>query len=469
MIIGATVIVALLLSATLIATLNNHEPSLIVLPFDEDRAYNDELVLTSRGPRSSGSSAERLGAEYIYQEMLDAGLDEVVIEEFDSQTYTYHGSSLALVDTLRGTRTAYEHATEQLLLPWSPSLERTTIPMIHVGNGGESDFEGKNVEGCAVFVSSLKANGWGTPVYQAAERGALAVILTNDVMNEGSGFPPFGKDPDPFFEKYRQDALDGKSRPAVFILSKATGDSIDSTLSGALGFQGRTVYSVDVYASMEISTRPIPVVVGTVLGSHEPDEYVMVGGHMDTTYAGQGAVDNTAGTVTVLEMARNVATLDPGPRKSMKFATWGGEEIGIVGSQMWVREHAGDVQENCIVYLNYDMNNVDIDPTRGNSIGVGMSHLEHLEVINDTWELLLEEVPEHSRFSYSGGLTEGGGYTDFYAFLPVGGIVDVPAGSMGGSGCREYHSVYDTPDHIDPQSLRLSAQLYAGLAWWLAG
>ena len=100
----------------------------------------------------------------------------------------------------------------------------------------------------------------------------------------------------------------------------------------------------DVTVQLEIENRvtgPVRVdnVIGEILGREKPDEWVLVGAHLDSWDLGTGAQDNATGSVMVLEAARSIAALPRPPRRSIRFALWAGEEPGIPGSAVYVQAH----------------------------------------------------------------------------------------------------------------------------------
>jgi carboxypeptidase Q len=94
-------------------------------------------------------------------------------------------------------------------------------------------------------------------------------------------------------------------------------------------------------------------VVAEIPGREKPDEWIIVGAHLDSWDYGTGAQDNGAGTAQVLEVARALAALDRAPRRSVRFGLWGGEEEGILGSLAYVNAHSGEL-DKCIAVLNTD-------------------------------------------------------------------------------------------------------------------
>ena len=84
------------------------------------------------------------------------------------------------------------------------------------------------------------------------------------------------------------------------------------------------------------------------------DETVMVGSHLDSVESGPGINDNGSGSAGVLEVALAVSEAKLEPKKHLRFAWWGAEELGLVGSQHYVDSLGGDVKK-VGTYLNFDM------------------------------------------------------------------------------------------------------------------
>ncbi|TAJ21336.1 MAG: M20/M25/M40 family metallo-hydrolase [Planctomycetota bacterium] len=76
-----------------------------------------------------------------------------------------------------------------------------------------------------------------------------------------------------------------------------------------------------------------------LVGSEKPDEFVIVGGHIDSWDGAQGAQDNGTGVSTTLEAARLLSAAGAKPRRTIRFMLWSGEEQGLLGSEAWVKSH----------------------------------------------------------------------------------------------------------------------------------
>lgn len=80
-------------------------------------------------------------------------------------------------------------------------------------------------------------------------------------------------------------------------------------------------------------------IFGEIPGSDPQAGYVMAGAHLDSWVAGDGAADNGAGSVVVMEAARILAQLGVKPKRTIRFALWSGEEQGLLGSLAYIRKH----------------------------------------------------------------------------------------------------------------------------------
>ncbi|MFO0980166.1 MAG: M20/M25/M40 family metallo-hydrolase [Planctomycetota bacterium] len=93
-------------------------------------------------------------------------------------------------------------------------------------------------------------------------------------------------------------------------------------------------------------------VVADLLGSEWPDEYVVVGGHLDSWDGATGATDNGTGCATTLEAARLLVQSGAQPRRTIRFMLWSGEEQGLLGSAGYVRDHKSDLDKISGVFVH---------------------------------------------------------------------------------------------------------------------
>ncbi len=87
--------------------------------------------------------------------------------------------------------------------------------------------------------------------------------------------------------------------------------------------------------------------------SGDPDNVVMAGAHLDSVPAGPGINDNGSGSATILEVAEQMTKVKPTNR--VRFALWGAEESGLIGSTRYVNGLSLAELEKIALYLNFDM------------------------------------------------------------------------------------------------------------------
>jgi carboxypeptidase Q len=88
-------------------------------------------------------------------------------------------------------------------------------------------------------------------------------------------------------------------------------------------------------------------------GTDRADEYVMIGGHLDSWHMGTGATDNASGSVVMMEAMRILKAIGVQPRRTIRVALWSGEEQGLLGSRFWVQNNRA-LHPQISAYLNVD-------------------------------------------------------------------------------------------------------------------
>ncbi|HYO64179.1 MAG TPA: M28 family metallopeptidase [Pyrinomonadaceae bacterium] len=112
---------------------------------------------------------------------------------------------------------------------------------------------------------------------------------------------------------------------------------------------------VRVATDMAFETRTIANVEARLEGAQEPDRWVVLGNHHDAWVF--GAVDPNSGTTAMLEVGRALGELTKRgwrPRRTLVLCAWDAEEYGLVGSTEWAEEHAAELREKAVAYLNMD-------------------------------------------------------------------------------------------------------------------
>ncbi len=120
---------------------------------------------------------------------------------------------------------------------------------------------------------------------------------------------------------------------------------------------------------LEVQNRFIPGplqsfnTVGEIRGKEKPDEFVIVGAHLDSWDLGQGILDNGVGSCVVLETARTLIRAGVTPKRTIRFVLFTGEEQGLHGSKAYVKKHAEELAKTSAALVH--------DTGTGKVIGLG--------------------------------------------------------------------------------------------------
>ncbi|MBY0572035.1 MAG: M20/M25/M40 family metallo-hydrolase [Undibacterium sp.] len=87
-------------------------------------------------------------------------------------------------------------------------------------------------------------------------------------------------------------------------------------------------------------------VFADIVGSDKKDEYVMLGGHLDSWHGGTGATDNGAGVAVAMEAVRLLKAIGFKPRRTIRIGLWGGEEQGLLGSRDFIKQNVASRAES---------------------------------------------------------------------------------------------------------------------------
>ncbi|KAL8947085.1 MAG: hypothetical protein Q9222_006592 [Ikaeria aurantiellina] len=190
-------------------------------------------------------------------------------------------------------------------------------------------------------------------------------------------------------------------------------------------------------------------VIGIINGT-QADEVVILGNHRDAWIAG-GAGDPNSGSAAMNELIRSFGlALKKGwkPRRTIVFASWDGEEYGLIGSTEWVEEYLPWLSKAAVAYLNVDVG------TRGPQFTTAASPLLN-ELIRKVTGLVRSPnqtiADETVRDTWDGHIRTIGSGSDFTSFQDFAGIPSVDIGFARGhdSPVYHYHSSYDSFHWMD--------------------
>ncbi|MEP7012892.1 MAG: M28 family metallopeptidase [Acidobacteriota bacterium] len=491
------------------------------LKAEDQRAWMKRL---SAHPHHIGSPYGKQNAELIAELYRSFGFD-TRIEEFSVLFPTPKLRKLELVaptsfvasltePPIPGDSTSGQ--TAEMLPPYNVySIDGdATAELVYVNYGIPSDYEELEQRGIDVkgkIVIARYGHSWrGIKPKVAAEHGALACILYSDPADDGYAqgdvYPKGGMRSDHAVQRgsvadaplrsgdpltpgigatadaKRIDIKDAATLTKIPVLPISYADALPllRALGGPVAPES---YRGGLPITYHLGPGPAKVhlalafnwdmataydVIATLRGSELPDEWVIRGNHHDAWV--HGASDPLSGQVAMLSEAKAIGALAKTgwkPRRTIVYASWDGEEPGLLGSTEWVETHADELRVKAVAYVNSDSN------SRG-FLGLGGSHsLEAFlnDVARDVVDpekgvSVLERTRANQRLTGSadekreardranlriGALGSG---SDFTPFLQHLGIASIDVGYSGEEEYGQYHTAYDSFDHfvrfVDP-------------------
>lgn len=340
--------------------------------------------------------------------------------------------------------------------------------------------------GCIIYSDPRDDGYWQGDVYpkgafrgeDGVQRGSVAdmPVYPGDPLTPGKGSP---SSPGRFDLKDAKTVMKIPVLPISYadakpFLAALGGPVAPEGWRGALPFTyhigpGPTVAHLKVLSDWE--QKPIYDVIAMVKGSTYPDEWIVRGNHHDGWVF--GAADPLSGNVALLDEAKAIGgLLKQGwrPKRTLVYASWDGEEPGLLGSTEWAETHEDELQKKVVLYLNTDNNsrgflfalgshsleatvNQVADGVTDPETGVSIAARDRAELRVDGFakdatpqEVELAQIAASNEELPLGALGSGSDYT---AFLDHLGIASLDLGFSGEGDGGDYHSLYDSFDHYN--------------------
>jgi N-acetylated-alpha-linked acidic dipeptidase len=490
-------------------------------------AIDARLKTLSAAPNNVGSPHDKANAEFVLAQLKSWGWD-ARIETFQVLYPTPLAESLELLGPAPFKATLNEppipgdasSAVRENALP--PYLVYAadgdvTGDLVYVNYGAPDDYKalarlGVDVKGKIVIVRY--GSIWrGLKVKLAAEHGAIGCLIYSDPADDGYAvgdtYPAGASRPDEGVQ--RGSVLDIPLRsgdpltpdvgatadarrlpiseaevlmkiPALPIsyadarpfLAALAGQVAPKSWRGALPVTyhvGPGPARAHLVVKSDWSLKPLYDVIAMMPGSEHPDEWVLRANHRDGWVF--GAWDPLSGQSEMLEEARSIGALAKTgwrPKRTIVYASWDGEEPGLLGSTEWAEDHAAELRAKALLYVNSDSNArgfvqasasystqrlidqaaADVrDPETG--VPARQRALDALQVAGLA-DGATEETKRRARLAAAGGdlpigpMGSGSDYTPFVQHL---GVTSVNI-EYGGEGEQQgvYHSQYDTYEHF---------------------
>jgi len=389
-----------------------------------------EIATDNGGLRTAGTAGYDASVQYVAEQLREMGYS-VETPEFQMATYLELPGGTLAVDGGPTFETGDDF--KAMIYSASGDLSAAVTP-VGFDDGQDSGCDAADFDGFVAGTIAFAPPGQcfrRQVVLNAVAAGAVALVVS---------YPQYAK---------------GEPRRPTLL----SPDGIDIPVLSATGEVGEALQAaaedgsqVHITVTTEIGSAMVHNVIAESHGI--ADRVVMLGGHLDGVHDGPGINDNGSGPAALLEVARLLA--EESPRARVRFAFWGGEEFGLLGSRAYVDGLDADGRAEIGAYLNFDMlGSANYVPIVYDEPGAAAGSAE----IADFLVAYLESV------GISPERMDLGGGSDHYFFsqsrIPTGGLfsgatelkTDAQAEAYGGTAGEAmdacYHLVCDTVERVN--------------------
>jgi len=308
--------------AVTLAGIRAHQAALQAIANDND------------GIRLAGTNGYDESAQYVYEKAAAAGYD-VYVQEFTFQLVS--DRTPPELQQVSPNAVTYADGVDYSTMSYSGSGDVTALVSLPTG-----DSRGCNATDWTGFPGGhialvLRGTPTGFPVpctfrlkaTNAVNAGAAAVLVYNNipgVINGTLGEPLF-------------------SHP-VLGLTQALGLELLALVPGGLTMRVKT----DTVAENRTSRNVFAETPGG-----EPNHVIVIGAHLDSVSRGPGINDNGSGSAAILEIAEVFASQMRETHNKLRFAWWGAEDQGLIGSNRYVNSLSQAERDKIELNLNFDM------------------------------------------------------------------------------------------------------------------
>jgi len=407
------------------------------------------------GGRVPGTPAMQHAVAWGLQAFTAAGADSVHTEGFTIPfSWSEGATEMSATTSFQVDATKVGGATvlssfriRAVSMAWAPALAPVKhVPVIDVGGGSEADFKkAGDISGKIVLVHTVVLKTWNDlfdeyakapPVIDLAVKGkakAIAFMAT--------------REHDILYRHTNSSAGEIDRLPMVLV-AREDGERMARLLAA-----GNLVWA-DLSIPNQIG-GPVKAanVVAEIRGSEKPDEFVILGAHLDSWELGTGALDNGCNAALVVDALRAIKASGVKPLRTIRFILFSAEEQGLIGSRVYAFVHRPELDKAAGVVI-YD---AGTGKTTGFSLG------GRKDVLYTAKEL----ISPLAQFDVKELKTDMEWGTDHFDFM-LEGVPTFVADQLEANYLDNYHAVSDTYDKVDFPQLKKHVAEAAALAVELA-
>ena len=407
------------------------------------------------GGRVPGTLAMQHAVAWGIQAFTTAGADSVHTEGFTIPNSWSEGATEMSATTayqvdaskVGGGTVLSSFRVRAVSVAWAPALAAVKhVPIVDVGEGTQADFKKiGDISGKIVMVHTVVLQTWDDLF---AEYSQAPPVIDLAVQGKAKALAFMATREHDILYRHTNSSAGEIDRLPMVLVAREDGERIARLLaSGNL-----------VWADLSIPNQvggPIKSsnVVAEIRGSEKPEEFVILGAHLDSWELGTGALDNGCNAALVVDALRAIKASGVSPRRSIRFILFSGEEQGLIGSRLYAYSHRAELDKAAGVVI-YDSGT---GKTTGFSVG------GRKDVVNIAKEL----IAPLAQFDVKELKTNMEWGTDHFDFM-LEGVPTFVADQMEANYLENYHATSDTYDKVDFVQLKKHVAEAAALSVGLA-
>ena len=365
-----------------------------------------------------------------------AGADTVHTEDFTLPVSWAEGATEVSVTAQNGDKPVAQFRVRAVSIAWAPALApHRHVRVIDVGDGSAEDFaRAGNVAGALLLVHTEEMKKWDDLF---AEYLKAPGIIDRAVAGQGSGdcFPVDAPERSSLSPHQFQRRRNWTAFPWCCVAREDAGRMARLLASGQ---------ALSLFADISIPNHvggPITAanVVAELRGSEKPDEFVVLGAHLDSWDLGTGALDNGCNAALVIDALRAIKASGVRPKRSIRFILFSGEEEGMVGSHAYTVRTCAELDKIAGVVI--------FDSGIGRVTGFSLGGRRD---IADAATALVAPLKQFDATTFT---TDADWGTDNFDFL-LQGVPTFVANQEEYNYLLNYHAMSDTFDKVDLAQLK---------------
>ncbi len=434
---GAQAASATKVSATALATA---APAIIGQALSPSPLGLDLQALTDGvGGRVSGSAQMKLAVDWGLNAFKSAGISAHAESYTQPLTWAEGATKLEVVG-------AKGFPVSIVSQGWSAStpVDGIEATLVHVGAGSEADFaKAASIKGSIVLVDSEVIESWAdlndeydrvAPIIERSIAGGAKAILWTAARAKRL--------------MYRHtDTVDGElSTLPMAVVAREDAQRL-ARLADSTTTRVRLTMPNQVGGAVEENN-----VVGEIRGVELPNEFIVIGAHLDSWDLGTGALDNGCNAALVIAAARAIQESGVHPKRTLRFVLFSGEEEGMQGSRAYVRAHRAELDKTRAM--------IAIDSGMGRIYGFNLSGRAEVQAA------LTKVLQPLAAFDVANNSLDGDLGTDNVEFM-LEGVPTLVARQEAAEYMKNYHAASDTLDKVDLRQLAQHVAIAATLVYSL--